>query len=381
MSDKIRKISVLQINANNFGKGGISTTIFRLMENSDDAGIEFAFLSEKNITDEYLQKIQMHGGKIEKIPATSNKFNRNWLKYKYLKAVLRNNSYDIVHINGDNALAIWPYIFAARSYKNCKIAVHAHTTKFRSNITLITYIKESINKLLREKILQDIDLKIACSHEAARFMFSVQDRKNVYIMKNGLIPEQYRFVQEKRTEIRANMNVGNKMVIGHIGRFTYAKNHEFLIDLFWSMKKSRNDIELWLIGDGELENDLKKIVHEYDLDEDVRFLGVKNNIQCYLCGMDVMVFPSRYEGLPLVLVEAQANDLPIVCSDVISSDTFFSDNVTKCSLSWSYGAWIDAIEGCFGRKRRDMVCETTRAGFNMKDIADGMGNLYASILN
>ena len=122
-------------------------------------------------------------------------------------------------------------------------------------------------------------------------------------------------------------------------------------------------------------------MHEKGLEKNIRFLGVINNVQDYLCGMDIMVFPSRYEGLPLVLVEAQTNDLPIVCSDVISKDTFFNDKVVSCSLYEPYSKWIKVINKSLGKKRRKMTDETKRAGFDMNDIANKVKELYYSVLN
>ncbi|MCI8748623.1 MAG: glycosyltransferase family 1 protein [Lachnospiraceae bacterium] len=378
---KNEKIRVLQVNASNFGKGGISTTIFRLMQEINDNNIVFSFLTDKEVPEEYLREIKEKRGTIEKIPDMSLKKNKNWLKYKYLRDVLKKNKYDIVHINGDNALALSPYIFAAKLMKDCKIVVHAHTTGFGEGNAFARRIKENVNNLFRGWILSGIDLKIACCHEAANFMFPRQEIKNVHIMKNGLIPQKYEFVQEKRDALRDEMGVNDKIVVGHIGRFSYAKNHKFLIELFHYMKNENKDVELWLIGDGEDEDSIRNQVHEKGLEKNIRFLGVINNVQDYLCGMDIMVFPSRYEGLPLVLVEAQTNDLPIVCSDVISKDTFFNDKVVSCSLYEPYSKWIKVINKSLGKKRRKMTDETKRAGFDMNDIANKVKELYYSVLN
>ena len=165
------------------------------------------------------------------------------------------------------------------------------------------------------------------------------------IIKNGLNPDKYAFDNIAREKIRSEMMVKDRIVIGHIGRFVYPKNHEFILDVFEQIISEYSNVELWLIGekDGEGYKKIYSRVNQEGLQDKVRFIGNTDKIKEYLSAMDVLFFPSRFEGLPLVLVEAQVNGLPVVCSSAITDEAIFSENVKKLSLDDSLKRWSDEL--------------------------------------
>lgn len=340
---KNESIKVLQINAENFGAGGISVIIWRLMKVLEARNVQMSFLSQReNINEKYINEIQMQGGKVHYIKTSSNKIFRYFDRYKKCYKVIKDNKYDVVHVNGNESLGIISYVLAAKKNSNCKVIVHAHSTRFMNGEFLL--IKNVLKSIFQPILIRKADCLFACSTEAARFMYGKASDKAI-IIKNGLNPDKYAFDNIAREKIRSEMMVKDRIVIGHIGRFVYPKNHEFILDVFEQIISEYSNVELWLIGekDGEGYKKIYSRVNQEGLQDKVRFIGNTDKIKEYLSAMDVLFFPSRFEGLPLVLVEAQVNGLPVVCSSAITDEAIFSENVKKLSLDDSLKRWSDEL--------------------------------------
>lgn len=173
------------------------------------------------------------------------------------------------------------------------------------------------------------DYNIACSESAARYMFPkrVIDSKDYQIINNGIEVSSYVYNPQVRQVYRSRYNCHGKFVVGHIGRFVRQKNHEFIIDIFSEIHKKESDSILCLFGTGEDENRIKEKVKELGLEDSVMFYGTTNEVQNILQMMDVFLFPSLYEGLPVVCVEAQAAGLPVVASGTITEEVRITDLV------------------------------------------------------
>lgn len=376
-----KMIKVLQINAENFGTGGISVIIWRLMKRLEGRNIQMSFLSQRENTDEkYVNDIHAQGGNIHYIKATSNKVLRYFDRYKKCCEVIKKNNYDIVHINGNESFGIISYVLAAKKNSNCKVVVHAHSTRFMNGDHII--VKNILKGIFQPILIRNTDCMLACSSEAARFMYGKKSNKAI-IVKNGLEPGQYVFDNIAREKIRNEMKVDNKMVIGHIGRFVYPKNHEFIMDVFEQINKEYSNVELWLIGEkqGKGYEKIYNRIMQKELQDKIKMIGSTDKIKEYLSTMDVLFFPSRFEGLPLVLVEAQVNGLPVVCSDVITDEAIFAENVAKLSLDMSIKVWIDKLIQ-FGKEERKALPyhEIMECGFDISKIADAVFQEYKKLM-
>ena len=169
-----------------------------------------------------------------------------------------------------------------------------------------------------------------------------------------------------------------KFVVGHIGRFNLQKNHQFLIDAFYEFQKNKTDAILVLIGDGELRKEIERKVSSLNMEDKVQFLGVRDDVDKLYQALDLFVFPSLFEGLPVVLVETQAADLPCIISDTITNEVVINDNVTVLDLDSGSTVWASKIEKIYSSniERKDTSMMLTQAGYNIVDVAKKLENFY-----
>ena len=163
------------------------------------------------------------------------------------------------------------------------------------------------------------------------------------IMNNAIDAKKFIYNEEVRKQKRVELGVEDKFVIGHVGRFNLQKNHEFLVKRFADFAKTNEDAILVLIGNGELQEKIKEMAKEYGIETKVKFLGLREDIPQLLQAMDLFLFPSLFEGLPVTLVEAQAAGLPCVISDMITDEIMITDQISKVSLSGNTSLWNQEI--------------------------------------
>ncbi|MGI6537804.1 MAG: glycosyltransferase [Caldicoprobacterales bacterium] len=185
------------------------------------------------------------------------------------------------------------------------------------------------------------------------------------ILKNSLDTKMYLFDEDKRAIVREKLNISEKFVIGHIGRFHVQKNHEFLIEIFRHIVNMHSGSILLLIGEGHLRDNIEQKVKFYNLQEKIKFLGVRSDVPDLLQAMDVFLFPSLFEGFPNVLAEAQAAGLRCVASDRITDSIKITDLIEFLSLEESSEKWAkEVLKYKDGYIRRDTSNEIIRAGYD-----------------
>lgn len=364
---------VLQIGTGNFGRGGLSTIVLNFGLNQDSNKIIFDYLIEGNISDEkYKIEIEKKRGRIFEIK-TKNKLKRIYFFIKFFKKY----KYKTIHIHVSLArikTIIIQVLF--KMYGGKRVILHSHSTGIDIN---------KGNKkiaLLRHNILKRIlplmtDEFLACSKLAGEWLYPKKYLNKVKIINNGIDIEKYKFDLEKRKQIRKKMNLENKFVLGNIGRFSYQKNHEFLIDIFNEVQKIEEESILLLIGNGELENRIKEQVKELKLEEKVIFLGTTDKVEDYLQIMDVFPFPTRFEGLGIVAIEAQAAALKVIASDKVPEEAKISDYLEYFSLEKSSKEWAKKIlEYRNGYERKNMVKEVEETGYSIQNSAKELEKIY-----
>ena len=203
------------------------------------------------------------------------------------------------------------------------------------------------------------------------------DEGRVKFIKNGIETERFAFDQQKRRIKRNEMNIGDKFVVGHVGRFMQQKNHVFLIDIFNEIHKKRSDSVLMLVSDGRLMDEIKHKVHNLGLDDSVLFLGNRGDVNELMQAMDVFLFPSLWEGLPLTGIEAQTAGLPVIMSDTITDEVCITDNIYKVSLNQPASVWADKVLSvCNKFIRKNVQHQIAEAGFDIQTTADWLQNFY-----
>ena len=192
--------------------------------------------------------------------------------------------------------------------------------------------------------------------------------------------EKYKFDEIERQRTREKYELENKFVIGHVGRFSYQKNHDFLIDVFYEIIKRNPNAMLLLIGYGELEQKIKEKVLRLGLDPNVIFIGKTEDLAKYYNAMDCFVLPSFYEGLPVVGIEAQAFGLPCVFSSEITPETKILDTCSFLSLEESADIWAERILQNQNLKRNDNNELIKSAGYDLKEEVRKLTNYYDSLI-
>lgn len=376
----MKKARVLEIGGTNFGKGGISVAVWNFYSNLDFDNVMVDFYGVDTSNDKkYADYITEHGGKLYEYPVSNNLFIKQINKYKYAKKIAKSNKYDCVHIHVSDAYNICLFYFAVNSF--CKnIIVHSHTSAIGNNSNRILIIIKKLLHAIARKIMNGTKIiRIACSDVAGRWMYNA---KNFIIVNNGIETSNFKFNENIREQVRSKLNVKNKFVIGNIARFSYEKNHEFLIDTFNEIYKQDKDAVLLLVGNGPLEKQVREKVHKLNLDNAVIFYGTTPNANELYQAMDCFVLPSHYEGMPVVSVEAQAAGLKILFSDTITKETQITDLAEYMSLSESSEKWADKILSYKDSyERKDMSEEIKRAGFDIKNSAKQLEDIYCNLSN
>ena len=256
--------------------------------------------------------------------------------------------------------------------------MHSHNDRMSKDKKLY-YIHLGLQKIIRYLWKFIVDYRFACSNNAAEWMFSKYDIENskVKVINNGIDEKKFIYNEKMRLEYRKKLNLKNKFVMVHVGRFTYQKNHEFLIDIFNSVYLKYDKSVLLLIGEGVLEDKIKEKVELLKLQNSVIFYGLSDEIYNILQAADVFVFPSHYEGLPVVGIEVQAAALMSVASDNITNEIKITDYWKSISLDKSSEEWAEIVLNYKdGYARRDTSEEIKKAGFSSLEISKSLEALY-----
>jgi len=276
----------------------------------------------------------------------------DWLS---MKRVLE--QYDFVHFHTDNLTKFFP-LFLLRKKRN--IIVHSHNS-FNMRVNKSCFRK--ILHLIGKRVVKRADfIKFACSNQAAAWLF---DDAPFTLVKNGINLSEYKFDVVKRQEVRRKLKIDGNTVVGHIGRFSNQKNHVKLINIFLDLYKHDKNMVLVLIGTGELNDYVRHQVVKYGIEDKVLFLGYQKDVASLLNAMDLVVFPSKYEGLPIALVEAQANGIPVFFSNVITSDVKLLPDSESFELSDSSQAISRKIQKKLSMAKK---YDRTEAGEMLKSL-------------
>lgn len=308
-------------------KSGIPNVIFNLLDRLDIDKYEMGYVSINEPSDFYKSKLDRINAKLFVVPRKLT----NPLRYIfYLSRVAKD--YDIIHVHGNSATMVLEMIAAKIAGVKVRIA-HSHNT---------TCNMKSIDTLVRPLFYRLCNGRLACGIEAGKWLFKNKDFK---IINNGIDVEKFRFDEILRASIRDQLRITREcLLIGHIGNFVRQKNHTFLIDIFHRFATLHPNSKLLLLGEGPLKTSIQSRVQSLGLSDCVIFAGSVNQPQEYMNAMDVVVMPSLFEGLPLTLIEEQANGLSIVAADTITPDANITGNISFLPLSANINNWVTSIQ-------------------------------------
>ncbi|MEQ7216569.1 glycosyltransferase [Enterococcus asini] len=279
------------------------------------------------------------------------------------------SQYNFIHIHTDNVVRFF-YLNLLKKKKN--VIIHSHNSY--NHFVEKNLLKKIMNYHGKRIVKKANFIHFACSDLAAKWLFDDQEYIQV---NNGVDLKKFQFDDDARQRLLATLDLEGKTVYGHIGRFSYQKNHKKLIKIFKNILKENENSVLLLIGTGELEDQIKKQVIEDNLAENVLFLGIRNDVNELLNVMDYIIFPSHYEGLPISLVEAQANGVPVFFADTITKDVCLLPESFSFSLDESSNDIAEKIVNShisIDRKKANQIVKDK--GYDKSDVEDWLYRFY-----
>lgn len=294
--------------------------------------------------------------------------------WRGVMAVLDERKFDIVHIHRNSAANVVPVVASVHTANRPAILVHAHNSSSGAGVA-----GRFLHRVNRRYLDAKTDCRLACSHVAGSYLFG---RSDYAVVPNGIDAEKYRFNPETRRRIRAEMGIKpDETLIGNVARVVPEKNQRYLIDLMRMLSRENAGFKLMIVGDGPCLSDLEKYASEECLSGLVLFMGMRHDVGDLLQAMDVFALPSLFEGLPMVLVEAQAAGLPCLVSTEVSGEVDITDLVTHLDLGMPL-AWVDEVK----RRRKAAsdrgfrASEVTEAGYGVLSSVNQVEKHYDGLL-
>lgn len=327
--------------------GGAETFLMKLYRKIDRTKyqMDFGVFTEEE-EGFYDKEIKSLGGKIHHLVPKTKNFS---LYKKGLYDLVKREEYKYVLRITSNAAGFYDLKIAKEAGAKVCIARSSNSSDGDS------FKVKLINDISRFLFVKYVDVKIAPSDLAAEYTFGKKAtaKGEVYYLNNGLDLDVYSFSEEKRKRIEGEFGLQGKFVVGHVGRFSKQKNHEFLLDIFYELKKKKNNAVLLLVGNGELKQNIEDKAKVLGIDDSIIFAGIRSDVPDLLSAMDVFVFPSFYEGMPNTIIEAQATGLPCVIADTITEEAGVTDCVHFMSLSDSAKVWADKVLSLLDKDKVD----------------------------
>ncbi|MEH6957397.1 glycosyltransferase family 1 protein [Neobacillus drentensis] len=355
----------------NMNRGGAETLIMNIFRNIDRSKVQFDFLTCKEGA--FDSEIQDLGGTIHRIPYIDEVGHFGYIK-SLNQFFSNHHDYTIVHSHLNRMSG-----FVVRAAKKVGIQYcisHSHNTGGEGGILAKGYKWYS-----GLYIPSNSDYTFACSEAAAKWLFGSKANQ-AKLLNNGIEPEMFSYSAEVRMLKRKELGLTeDQLVIGHVGRFTKQKNHKFLIEIFAEFVKRRPDSILLLCGDGVLRKDIEKRVSELSLQENVKFLGVRSDINQLLQAFDLFLFPSLHEGLPLTLIEAQAAGIPCLISDMITNEVDLGLGLMEFLQLTNKDIWVNELVKFKVNKieRQTSKLKMLRdSGYDIKNTAKWLQDFYIS---
>lgn len=367
MGNIVRKeyfmIRVLQI-VTYMGRGGLETMLMNYYRHIDRSKVQFDFLVHRDFEADYDKEILELGGRIYHVSRLVpwSKSYRNELK-NFFKT---HSEYKIVHVHQDCLSSV-----ALECARDCGISVriaHSHNSNQDKNI------KYLFKRYYMRKIPETATELFACGKAAGDWMFG---GKTYQLLPNAIATEKYIYEEEKSKKIKIELGLEKNIIIGHIGRFNPQKNHEFLVDIFEKCLEKNRKVTLMLVGDGEGRKEIENKVKKQGLQDNVLFMGVRKDIPELLQAMDVFVFPSLYEGLPVTMIEEQAAGVPAVISDQVSEECIITEGLVKVEgLENTPEQWAEEILKQAKISKSDRSEEIKKAKYDVETTAKWLEEYY-----
>lgn len=359
-------MKILVINTVPTDKNGITNVIFNYLKAMGN-DVAFDYVAINNPDAFYVNFLEEKGATLYSLK------RKKVLRYIWsLCKIIKQNKYDAIHVHGNSHTVVLELLAAKLAC--CKVRIiHAHNTRCNS---------VALHKLLAGLFDSLCTDRLACGESAGKFMFGLKPFK---IINNGVDVENFSFDNNARGALRVKLALTETdILIGHVGYFMPVKNQSFLIDVFAELAKNDSRYHLVLIGDGAMRTEIEQKVASLGLTNKVTFTGNIDNVSEFLNAIDIIIMPSLYEGLPLTLVEQQANGLQCVVSDTITAEADKTGNLRFLSLQAPILDWVHTIENshCMQdreQRSKDAIVAIEKAGYSIRKEAKKLVEYYKKI--
>ena len=350
-------------------RGGAESMVMSLYRNIDRTQIQFDFVKHTTSRGAFEDEIESLGGRIFASPRYKI---YNHIQYIYWWNCFFNlhPEYKIIHGHFFTISSIYLHI---AQKKGLYTIGHSHCTQEDNNVSLLKKIKTLIeNYFFINKIENYADFCFACSQEAGKWIFK---NKPFWVLNNAIDSRKFIYNQEIRQQVRKELGIEDDiLILGTVGRVMHQKNPEGIVKIFDEVHKRNSKSKLIWVGNGPLLGNIKEQLNNLQLLSDVIFTGIRKDVNRILQAMDVFIFPSYYEGLGVVTIEAQAAGLPTFCSEAVPREAGITECCHFLPLG-NYGKWADMIlETHF--IRRDMYNEIINAGYDVHETAKYLQEFY-----
>lgn len=369
-----RPIRILHV-FGNMNLGGAESRIMDLYRHLDRKRVQFDFLVHTEETCYFEKEIKELGGRIYRVPRF-----RIYNLFIYRRAFKKffDTHKEFCAVQGHMTSTASVYLPIAKKAGIPVTIAHARSAGVDRGL------KGKLTRWMRKDLAKKADYLFTCSELAGRSVFgdkAVEEGRTVFI-PNAISCDAFAYDEEKRSHLRRELGVEGKYVIGHVGRFHYAKNHEYLLRIFAELcridkeEKLNMDFVLILCGDGDGKKAAMALAEELQIEKRVLFMGNKANIYDYYQVMDYFVYPSRFEGLPGTMIEAQTSGLRCLMSENICQEVVVTELVKSMSIEEEPQAWARYILQTAAYERRGYVREMQQAGFDVAAQAEKMMDFY-----
>ena len=354
--------------------GGAESRIMDLYRNIDREKVQFYFVQHTADKCAFEEEVLKYGGKVYHVP----RFNvRNYFEYKKAWKEFFNSHPEIRVVHGHMTSTAAIYLPIAKKAGVEITIAHARSAGVDPGV------KGKITNFLRRNLYKKCDYRFTCSNLAGESVFGNQkqeNRKAVFI-PNAIDVDKFAFDRATRDDIREELGIADKYVIGHVGRFAPMKNHVYMLEILEQCTKIEREKKLpetvmMFLGDGPLRDEIEKKASEMGLASRILFMGNKKDVYRYYQAMDYFLLPSFYEGLPGTAIEAQASGLSGIISDAVTEEAVVTDLMQMRSIKEDACVWAEEIMKQPIRERQVYADKVKNASFDVKEQAKKMQDFY-----
>ena len=367
-------IRVLQVGMSS-NPGGVESFVMNIYRHINREKLQFDFLCLKDLPIAHEEEIKDLGGNIYKEIYRAKK--KPLMYFCNLDVFFKKHpEFSAIHHHVNSLSYVEPGRYA-KKYGIPKRILHSHNSNhINGKPSLPRKVLENVNQHRIDHFITDY---LACSSVAGKWMFGEREFK---VINNGIDISKYAYNPSIREQKRLELGLKPEhFVIGVVGRIQYQKNPEFIVEIFKKIyEKEKNAVLLW-VGDGDLRPQMEQKIMEYGLKQNVKLLGIRKDVNEIYQTMDVFLLPSRFEGLGIVLIEAQAAGLKCFTSaEKVPNEAKITNLVNYISLQKSADFWAEQILRTKNdHERKDQTEAIRNAGYDIKTIIKELEKIYLEI--